>query len=502
MENSGYLLEMKNITKSFYGIKALDNVTLQVKKGEIHGLVGENGAGKSTIMKILAGLYSLDAGSVIFEGNDITHKINAKAVEELGISFIHQERYVVQHLTIAEMLFLGKEKTRTPFKLMKRKEMEKQAEEVLLKNMGIRLPGNKRISELTVGEQQLVQICRALLNNPKVIVFDEPTAVLPKKEADTLFEIIRRLRKERAVIYISHYFGEILDLCDRITVLRNGLNVATVEAAGMTIDHLVNLMIGRDVKAQYPENKRKPGEVLLRVSGLTSRYYEDVSFEIHRGEILGLTGLMGSGHDQVGVSIFQGDNILSGTIEFNGKIIHHPKATRCSRLGIGYVPDDRRGLGALQILSVKENISIASLHKASKFGIIFKKRELSMVERLINKLSIKTNNADTQCSFLSGGNQQKVVLAKWLSSDATLYILNQPTAGVDIGARAEIYEIIDDVASKGAAVLLITQDIQELYNMSDRVLTMYRGKINMQSYVNDCTDEEIIVSMMGGDTND
>lgn len=296
---------MQNITKAFNGIKALNDVTFQVKKAQIHGLVGENGAGKSTIMKILAGIYSLDSGRILFEGEDISGKITTKTIEDLGISFIHQERYVVPHLTIAEMLFLGKEEVRSPLKLMQRKKMEKMAEKALREHMGVELPGNKRISELTVGEQQLVQICRALLNNPKVIVFDEPTAVLAKKEADTLFKIIRQLGRDRGVIYISHYFGEILELCDEVTVLRNGQKITTVTTEGMTIDQLVSLMIGRSVLNQYPPRNRVPGEVILRVEGLThEKYFRDVSFEIRRGEILGITGLMGSGHDWVGISLY------------------------------------------------------------------------------------------------------------------------------------------------------------------------------------------------------
>lgn len=500
---SNYILEMQNITKAFNGIKALDDVTFQVKRAQIHGLVGENGAGKSTIMKILAGIYSLDSGKILFEGEDISGKITTKTIEDLGISFIHQERYVVPHLTVAEMLFLGKEEVRTPLKLMQRKKMEKMAEDALRKHMGVELPGNKRISELTVGEQQLVQICRALLNDPKVIVFDEPTAVLAKKEADTLFKIIRQLGKDRGVIYISHYFGEILDLCDEVTVLRNGQKVTTVTTEGMTIDRLVSLMIGRNVVNQYPPRNRTPGEVLLRVEGLThEKYFRDVSFEIRRGEILGITGLMGSGHDWVGVSLFNSSGITSGRIEFKGKVLHAPTADKSTRAGMGYVPDDRRGLGALQIMTVKENETIASLGKVSRHGVIRKRAEQELAQQLVEKLNVKTASINTQCGFLSGGNQQKVVLAKWLSSDAELYILNQPTSGVDVGARAEIYSIIDRVARGGAAVLLITQDIKELYNISDRVITMYRGAITMEADIPKCTEEGIIVSMMGGDVSE
>lgn len=502
MENSqsAYLLEMQNITKSFFGIKALNDVTFQIKKGEIHGLVGENGAGKSTIMKILAGIYTKDSGKIIFEGSDISEKISTKTAEDLGISFIHQERYVVPHLTVAEMLFLGKEVTKTPLHFMQRKKMEEMAEQALQTHLGVRLPGNKRISELTVGEQQLIQICRALLNNPKVIVFDEPTAVLAKKEADLLFKIIRQLRKERGVIYISHYFGEILDLCDEVTVLRNGRKITTQTTQGLTIDQLVSLMIGRSVENQYPKRESRIGEVVLKVQNLChEKAFHDISFEIHKGEVLGLTGLMGSGHDQLGISLYDSSGITGGSIEFDGQILKKPLPHTCASRGIGYVPDDRRRLGALQVLSVKENETIASLNKVSRHGVISKKKEAETAQSLVEQLNVKTASIDTQCGFLSGGNQQKVVLAKWLSSNAKLYILNQPTSGVDIGARAEIYSIINRVANEGAAVLLITQDIQELYHLSDRVLAIYRGEVVMRCATKDCTDEDIIVAMMGGD---
>lgn len=502
-KNTEYILEMRGITKSFYGIKALDDVTLQVKKGEIHGLVGENGAGKSTIMKILAGIYTRDTGEILFEGENITGKISAKNIEELGIGFIHQERYVVPHLTVAEMLFLGNEMTSGPWKLVQRKEMEKKAEEALFTRMGVTIPGNKRVSELTVGEQQLLQICRALLHDPKVVVFDEPTAVLAKKEADRLFQIIRQLRSQCGIIYISHYFGEILDLCDTVTVLRNGQKITTVGTEGMTIDRLVGLMIGRDLSKQYPQKNRQPGDVLLEVNHLGyGKHFQDVSFQVRRGEILGITGLMGSGHDLIGTALYDSDGQTSGEILYKGKLVKDLTPDRSVKRKFAYVPDDRRGLGAIQIMSVKENTTISSLPQVSKMGVIQGKAENERAESFVNRLNIKTAGIHKQCGFLSGGNQQKVVLAKWLSSDAELYILNQPTAGVDIGARAEIYSIIDAVAKDGAAVILITQDIQELYNMADRVITMYRGRVNMDTDVKQCTDEEIIVAMMGGGHNE
>jgi len=500
MGKSDYILEMLDISKEFPGVKALQNVTIQIKAGEVHGLVGENGAGKSTIMKILAGLYSNDEGQIIFDGEDVTKKLNARTVEQIGISFIHQERYVAPHLTVAEMLFLGIEKTKSPFKFMKRKEMIKAAEKMLSEKVGIKLSGNKLIGELTVGEQQLIQLCRALMNDPKVIVFDEPTAVLAKKETDRLFKIINQLKKEKGVIYISHYFGEILDLCDRVTVLRNGMKIDTVNACDMTINSLVTMMVGRDVLEQYPAKERNAGEVLLSIKGLThKKYFKDLSFDIHRGEIVGITGLMGSGHDMVGISIYNNSEIMAGSIEFKGKKMTRISPQIAVKEKMGYLPDDRRGLGAIQAMSVKENITLACLKNIAKKGVISEKEENECADAQIQKLRIKTFNRNMQAGLLSGGNQQKVVLSRWLCASSELYILNQPTSGIDIGARAEIYSIIDRLAKDGAGILMITQDIPELYGMSDRVIVMYRGekKLEIETKGNDISDQIIIASMGG-----
>lgn len=501
MANSEYVLEMLDISKEFPGVKALSDVTIQIKTGEVHGLVGENGAGKSTIIKILAGLYSNDGGKIIFDGEDITKKLNARTAEQIGISFIHQERYMVRHLTVAEMLFLGIEKTKTPLHFMDKKGMVKQAEKILEEKVGVTLDGNMLVGQMTVGEQQLIQICRALMGDPKVIVFDEPTAVLTKKEAERLFQIIRQLKKDRGVIYISHYFGEILDLCDRVTVLRNGRKISTVNAADTTIDSLVTMMVGRDIQEQYPKKERKPGEVILSVKGLThKKEFKNLDFEVRRGEIVGITGLMGSGHDKVGIGIYDGSDITGGEVEFKGKKMAYLNPEKAVRAKMGYVPDDRRGLGAIQDMTVKENITLACLKRLTKHGLISEKEEARIAEKQIAELKIKTPGKDAKTGNLSGGNQQKVVLSRWLSDESELYILNQPTSGIDIGARADIYKIIDQMAKDGAGVLMITQDIQELYGMSDRIIVMYRGKtvLELETTEQDLTDQIIVASMGGG----
>lgn len=496
-----YILEMIDIQKEFPGVKALQSATLKVRNREIHGLVGENGAGKSTLMKVLAGLYTQDSGEIKFQGNDYKN-LTPRLVEKLGIHFIHQERQVVPHLTVAESLFLGIEPVFSPFKLLNRRSLEKEAEKVLKEKVGFIVPGDKLIGELTVGEQQLIQISRALLHDPKLIVFDEPTAVLAKKEADKLFEIIREISKSIGIIYISHYFGEILELCNRVTVIRNGTNVDTVNSNEVSIEDLVFLMVGRKIEEQFPVSNRKKGSPLLEVKNLThKKQFRNVSFTVHSGEILGITGLMGSGHTDLGDSIYDNSSIFSGTIEFEGENISKISPEKAVKLGMGYVPEDRRNLGIVQNMSVRENITLACIKKLSKKGLIKFSEENTTCDELINKLEIRTPGRETAVGSLSGGNQQKVVISKWLSNGSKLYILNQPTSGVDIGAKTEIYSLINKMAEEGAGILLISQDIQEVVGLSDRILVMYRGGIKEEFKGDKHIEDQVIVSMMGGEKN-
>ncbi|WP_102346219.1 sugar ABC transporter ATP-binding protein [Bacillus sp. Marseille-P3661] len=498
-----YVLEMLNVGKEFPGVKALQDVNFQLSDGEVHGLVGENGAGKSTLMKVLAGIYQHDSGEVIFNGK-VQKSLTPKSVERLGIHFIHQERYIVPYLTVAETLFLGIEPTHTPLKLLRRKSLEKEANQMLREKVGVNIPGNKLVGELTVGEQQLLQVCRALLHEPRVIVFDEPTAVLAQREADQLFKIIRELRnKNIGIIYISHYFGEILDICDRITVLRNGTNVTTTKTNGLTIEDIVFMMSGKHIGEQFPEKNWKRGEKLLEVKGLThKKHFQDVTFNVHKNEIVGITGLMGSGHSDIGVSIYDNADIIKGSITFKEKVLDHINPEHAVGIGMGYVPDDRRHLGIIQSMSVRENITLASLKTVSKGVVIKRSNEIEKVDRLIESLNIKTPDRETELGNLSGGNQQKVVMAKWLNSEAELYILNQPTAAVDVSAKAEIYKLIGQLAEQGAGILIISQDIQELVGLCDRILVMYRGKVIEEIDGKNTTTDEVMVSIMGGNIND
>ncbi|MBS4206533.1 sugar ABC transporter ATP-binding protein [Bacillus sp. FJAT-50079] len=494
-------IEMKSVSKSFPGVKALQAVDFQLASGEIHGLLGENGAGKSTLMKVLAGLYEHDRGEIFIHGQK-QEKLTPKLLETLGVQFIHQERLMIQTFTVAQTLFLGNERTTRFLKLARRKAMEKEAEKIIEYTVGSVIPGNKLISELTVGELQLLQISRALMKEPKVIVFDEPTAVLAKKEAEKLFSIIQQL-KERglSIIYISHYFKEVLALCDRITVLRDGKKVATESVAGLTVEDLVYKVAGKQIEHQFPNKDWEYGKTLLSVEDLHHKHdFRNISFDIRRGEIVGLTGLMGSGYTSVGKALFDQKAITHGKVVFNGKEVNRLRPEKAVSLGIAYVPEDRRNLGIIKSMSVKENITLTNLRGVSdRLGLIKNSKEKTAADAFINELSIRTPNSDEEINGLSGGNQQKAVIAKWLNSEAKLYILNQPTSAVDVGAKAEIYQLIGKMAKEGAAVLLISQDLQELEGLCDRTFIMYRGEVTEELSGIDMTAEKMMISLMGGD---
>ena len=359
-------IEMKAVNKIFPGVKALQNVDFRLSKGEIHGLLGENGAGKSTLMKVLAGLYEHDSGEIFVYGEK-QDKLTPKLLEKLGVQFIHQERLMIPTLTVAQTLFLGNEQTYPIFKITKRVKMEREAEEVIEITVGSRIPGGRLISELTVGELQLLQICRAIMKKPKVIVFDEPTAVLAKKEAERLFLIIRGLKKQGlSVVYISHYFQEVLSLCDRITVLRDGKNVTTEQTDGLTVEELVYKVAGKKINEQFPIKNWQHGEQLLSVENLHHKDdFSDVSFQIRRGEIVGLTGLMGSGYTSIGKALFDQRAITKGKITYQGKEVTRLRPEKAVSLGIAYIPEDRRNLGIIKNMSVKENITLSNLRNVS-----------------------------------------------------------------------------------------------------------------------------------------
>ena len=478
MPASPPIIRLQGITRRFGGALALDGADLTVARGSVHGLVGQNGAGKSTLIKILAGLHAQDAGRIEIGGAPYP-RLTPQLVESLGIRFIHQDRLLVPTFTVGEALFLGREPRRGQTPFLDRRAMRVEADAILDRYFGIRLPHDALISSLTTAEKQIVQITRALLDRPSVIVFDEPTAALVRREAEILFRLIRRLRDEGVtILYISHYLGEIEDICDTVTVLRNGRTVARMALAETSAPEIARAMIARDLADLYPKRAIEIGEPVLSVEGLgLGTRYRDVSFTLRRGEILGVTGLLGSGAKDLVRTLFGLEQPDTGAIRLRGQTDATRSVGAATGAGVALLPEDRRGQGVALDLTVRENVALASLRRLTRFGFVQRRREAAEARELIERLQIKTTSAEAPVRSLSGGNQQKVALAKWLSHQSEIYLLDEPTVGVDIAAKVEIYTLIGELAERGAAVLILSSDLPELLGLSDRILVMFRGRI-------------------------
>jgi ribose transport system ATP-binding protein len=485
-------LSVIGLVKDFDGIRALNGANLEVAPGTVHGLVGQNGAGKSTLIKILAGIYQPDAGTIRINGENHS-RLKPPLAEKLGIQFIHQERLLVPTLTVAESLYLGAEPRVSSW--INRRSMNEQAVTALQEYFGLTISPNKLVRELGAAQQQTIQITRALLRKASILVLDEPTAALVKREVDLLFQNLQRLRDGGlTVIYISHYLNEIETLCDRVTVLRNGVDVATVEPRQSSMSAIVSLMIDRNIEDLFQKRPVAPGEPVLEVRELSHRTaFADVSFTVRRGEILGITGLIGSGAKEVVHSLFGLERISEGQVLVNGREVRLSTPAQAVRQQIAYVPEHRREHGVALSFSVRENMTLASLREHSKTGILIERSERRKVAELIAKLSLLAPNQDTPVRQLSGGNQQKVVLGKWLSRESALYILDEPTVGVDIGAKTEIYRIIGELASQGAAILVLSSDLLELLGLTDRILVFFRGKV-VRELDASATDSDALLS--------
>lgn len=472
------VLSMRGIGKTFGPVRALVDANLRIERGTIHGLVGQNGAGKSTIIKILAGMLAPDRGVVEFNGEPLM-QLTPRQVEQRGIHIIHQDRLLVPSFTVSESLFLGHEPGFWRTGILHRGRMQRQAREILARYFGIALDPRALIGELTSAQQKLVQITRALLHMPSVLVLDEPTTALNKGEVDLLFTTLRRLRDEGvSIVFISHYMQEIENLCDRVTVLRNGQDVGTVDPRTTSIDDIVAMMVARDVKDMFPARVCQPGRPVLEVRNLTARgVFEDVSFAVHQREIVGVTGLIGSGAKELLQTIYGIRRADSGELSIDGSRAAIGTPARAVARGIAFLPEDRRAHGVALGLSVRENVTLASLSRYGAAGFIQAGRERAAVDALIRELGIKTAGRETPVRRLSGGNQQKVVLAKWLSRKSSTYILDEPTVGVDVGAKVEIYRLLSTLAEDGAAILVLSTDLLELMGLCDRVVVLYRGRI-------------------------
>jgi ribose transport system ATP-binding protein len=490
------LLEMSGITKEFPGVLALDKASLNIYQAEIHGLVGENGAGKSTIIKSLAGVYQHDSGSIKF-GDRSVPQMTAAVADELGIRFVHQELHLVPHFTVAESVFMGQE-IAGPGGLSVR-QMRQKAASTLSDSLGAVISPTALIRDLSPAERKLVQVARALVREgTRLIVFDEPTAPLAAAEVQQVLSAVKRLKEKGiSVLYVSHYLGEITELCDRVTVFRNGKNVGLVDQDTKTSGkELIRLMVGRDLDQLFISRDDPLGVVALEARGLgDGDKFADVSFTIHSGEIIGLAGVLGSGCEEIVDAVIGLRRIKSGSLSVRGKKARVGSPSSALKKGIVLIPRDRRSDGLFLDLSVRENINIATLHDVSTLGIVSRKASEKRAFEMVKLLDIRPKDTGRQARYLSGGNQQKVVLGRSLAADAKIFVLDEPTVGVDIGAKSEIYRQVSELASAGKAVLISSNDPAEILGLCDRVLVVIRGKVVSEHRSEDLTKDSLIEKM-------
>jgi methyl-galactoside transport system ATP-binding protein len=472
---------MRKITKSFPGVKALDEVTVKVKPGSVHALMGENGAGKSTLMKCLFGIYKPDAGELVLDGKTIT-LANAKQALDSGISMIHQELHPVPYRSVMENIWLGRYPVRDfgLFKLVNGGKMLRDTKK-LFEGLQMDIDPRVWVKNLSVSKIQSMEIAKAVSNNARVIIMDEPTSSLTENEVGHLFRIIRQLKSEGiAIIYISHKMEEILEIADEVTIMRDGRVVGTYLAKELTTDLIINRMVGRDLTHRFPPRENVPGGVVMRVEGLTStnpRSFRDVSFDLRKGEILGLGGLVGAQRTELVESIFGLRNIQSGKIWINGKQTIIRNSIQAKSHKIALLTEDRRTTGIIPVLSVFDNMVIANISKyLGKFLFLSRRRASEDVRKSIDVLRVKTPSPMTRIESLSGGNQQKVIFARWLLTEPDIFILDEPTRGIDVGAKYEIYTIIADLAKRGKSIIMISSEMPELIGMSDRIMVMCEGR--------------------------
>lgn len=494
LQRNKYILQAKRISKAFPGVQALDGVDLNIEAGKVHALMGENGAGKSTLMNILIGIHSPDSGGLFFEGEPV-HFNGVHDALKAGLSMIHQELLPFPDLTVAENIFMGNEPVRFAG-WIDRKQMNRQAA-ALLRKLGVDIATTRMMRELSISEMQMVEIAKALSNKAKVIIMDEPTSAITSREVSTLFDIINDLTRQGiAVIYISHKMDEILRIADTITVMRDGRHIATRDKTQLDDNQLISLIVGRELRSVFNKTSFPRGETLLAVDHLSGNAFQDISFAVHSGEIVGIAGLMGAGRTEIVNAIFGLEKVRSGDIFVKGRKVSISSPAGAIRNGIGLVSEDRKKFGLVLSGSVQHNISLSSLDKCSKNFFLNPAMEASLAAAQIRSLGIKTPSAGQIVNLLSGGNQQKVVLGKVLLNDPDIVILDEPTRGIDIGAKAEIYQLISQLAASGKAVLMISSELTEILGMSDRILVVKEGRIRATLSRAEATQELIMEYLM------
>lgn len=466
------ILELRHISKQYTGVKALDDVSISFRRGEVHALMGENGAGKSTLIKTLSGAIQPNDGEIVFEGTTYTHMEPHQAME-LGIHVIYQEFNMMPELSVAENIFMGQQ---LGGGVLFNKAITEERAQKILDGMHVKINARETVKNLSVANMQLVEIAKALTRDVKVLVMDEPTAPLTDAEVETLFEIVQMLKsKGVTIIYISHRIAEVFQISDRVSVLRDGRFIKTVMTNDVDRDELIRLMVGREVSDTYPKRDFAPGEVVLELRDVCGNGVENVSFAVRSGEIFGLSGLVGAGRTETMRMIFGADPIDSGEVLLNGQPVHPKHPAEAVKLGIGLIPEDRKQQGLLLDLPIFTNISMATMRDISHFTVVNSRAEKENVNRLVEAVTIKTPSIAQLVRNLSGGNQQKVVLAKWLAANCKVLIFDEPTRGIDVGARHEIYKLMNELCRQGIAIVMISSDMEEILGMSDRIMVLCEG---------------------------
>lgn len=488
------LLSMEGIDKSFPGVRALDQAKFELRSGEVHALIGENGAGKSTLMKVLAGVYARDGGRILYDGREVEIP-NPRAAQDLGISMIHQELNLMPHLSLAQNVFIGREPRQSIGFMLDEGQINAKTQ-ALFDSMHLKLNPRTRVAELSVAKQQMVEIAKALSFNSKVLIMDEPTAALTDAEIAELFRIIRQLRHQGVgIVYISHRLEELKQISDRITVMRDGRYVGTEDAASIPIERIISMMVGRTIYESAPEvPEESDKEVLLEARNLNQgNTIRDVSFQLKKGEILGFAGLMGAGRTEVARAVFGADPLDSGEVYVRGKkvAIKHPRDAVGH--GIGYLSEDRKRYGLALGMDVEANIVLAAFHKfLDLFGVVNNSRMQTTGNQYVEALSIKTPSLRQKVRNLSGGNQQKVVIGKWLTADTDVLIFDEPTRGIDVGAKSEIYHLLNELAQQGKGIIMISSELPEILRMSHRIIVMCEGRITGELSAAEATQERIM----------
>lgn len=491
-------LQMRAITKTYPGVRALDGVDFNVLPGEVHALLGENGAGKSTLMKILAGAQPMDSGEILIDGKPVTI-VSPQAAMDLGISIIYQEFNLVPYMTAGENIYLGREPSSTLPGTVDFGKLFSDSQKVI-DDLGVSLSARTLVADLSVAQQQMVEIAKATSRKSRIIAMDEPSATLTDHELESLFRLIRQLKKQGvSIIYISHRLEEVFEIADRATVFRDGQFVGTVNVADTNREEIIKLMVGRELTETMPKRSAELGEPALSVKGLNrGKSIRNVSFTVRKGEVLGLAGLVGAGRTEVARAIFGADPIESGEIVLEGKKVSIHSPQDAINLGIGLVTEDRKAQGVVLGMAVRENITMAKLSAVSLLGIVSRNKERQVAKQYVEDLLIKTPTIEQEVQNLSGGNQQKVVLAKWLFTKSKVLIFDEPTRGIDVGAKTEIYNLMNRLAEQGVAIIMISSELPEILGMSDRILVMHEGRIAGELSRDEATQEKIMHLATGG----